>query len=140
MPWQKEFTLSSRGKGCHLVTSEVEREIAEGLRGCKIGILTLFIKHTSAALTLNENYDPTVRTDMNMAMDHIVPDQGAIKWEHTDEGADDSSSHLKTALFGTTVMVPITDGRLNVGTWQGVYLCEWRKMKHSRKVVATILP
>lgn len=77
---------------------------------------------------------------MSMAMDHIVPDHGQIKWEHTDEGPDDSSSHTKAGLFGSSITIPITNGQLNTGTWQGVYLCEWRKMKHSRKVVATILP
>ncbi len=86
MPWQKEFTLPSRGKGVYLITSEVNKEIQEGLKGVNVGLLTLFIKHTSASLSLNENYDPTVRSDMVKAVDHIVPEQGGIEWEHVDEG------------------------------------------------------
>lgn len=121
MVWQKTFTLPSASKGCHLVTPSVEREISEGLRNVKAGLLTLFIQHTSAALSVNENYDSTVRTDMNMAMDRIVPE--SLPWKHTDEGPDDSASHTKASLFGSSITIPITDGRLNLGTWQGIYLC-----------------
>jgi len=121
MVWQKTFTLPSASKGCHLVTPSVEREIHEGLRNVKAGLLTLFIQHTSAALSVNENYDSTVRTDMNMAMDRIVPE--SLPWKHTDEGPDDSASHTKASLFGSSITIPITDGRLNLGTWQGIYLC-----------------
>lgn len=113
MPWQKTFTLPSRGKGCHLVTREVEAEIAPGLKGVKIGLLTLFIQHTSASLTLNENFDPDVRTDMTMAADRMVPD--TLPWKHTDEGPDDSSSHTKASIYGSSITIPITDGRLNLG-------------------------
>lgn len=121
MVWQKTFTLPSASKGCHLVTPSVEREINEGIRNVKAGLLTLFIQHTSAALSVNENYDSTVRTDMNMAMDRIVPE--SLPWKHTDEGPDDSASHTKASLFGSSITIPITDGRLNLGTWQGIYLC-----------------
>lgn len=121
MVWQKTFTLPSASKGCHLVTPSVEREINEGLRNTKAGLLTLFIQHTSAALSVNENFDSTVRTDMNMAMDKIVPE--SLPWKHTDEGPDDSASHTKASLFGSSITIPITDGRLNLGTWQGIYLC-----------------
>ncbi|KAF8496658.1 hypothetical protein JB92DRAFT_3084708 [Gautieria morchelliformis] len=131
MPWQKTFSLAKRSKGCHLITEEVTHHLSEGLRGTKIGILYLFIQHTSAALTVNENYDP----DMTMCLDKIVPE--SMPWLHTDEGPD--VSHTKTALIGTSLQLPITDGRLNLGTWQGIYLAEFRHMPHSRKIVATIL-
>lgn len=92
MPWQREFTLRSRSKGVHLVTREVEEAIAEGLRGTQVGLLHLFIKHTSASLALGENWDSEVRSDMDRAMDHIVPEQGAIPWDHIDEGTSSSFS------------------------------------------------
>ncbi|CBQ70433.1 conserved hypothetical protein [Sporisorium reilianum SRZ2] len=138
MPWQKQFTLGSRSKGCHLVTNEVMPHLEEGLKGVKIGVLTLFIQHTSAALSLNENFDRDVRTDMDMALDKVVPE--SLPWKHTDEGPDDSVSHTKASLIGPSITIPITDGRLNVGTWQGIYLCEFRKLAHKRKIVATIVP
>ncbi|EPQ31569.1 uncharacterized protein PFL1_00902 [Pseudozyma flocculosa PF-1] len=138
MPWQKTITLSSRTKGCHLVTNEVLPQIEEGIKGVKIGMLTLFIQHTSAALTTQENFDSDVRKDLDMALDHIVPE--SLPWRHTDEGPDDSASHTKTSLIGPSISIPITDGRLNTGTWQGIYLCEFRRMAHKRKIVATVLP
>ncbi|WFD30811.1 Rho GTPase activating protein [Malassezia sp. CBS 17886] len=149
MPAQKTFTLASRSKGCHLVQAEVEGELRDQLRGVKVrtagnsadvqaGILTLFIQHTSAALSLNENFDRDVRTDMDMALDNAVPE--SLPWKHTDEGPDDSASHTKASLIGPSLTVPITDGRLNLGTWQGIYLCEFRRMKHARRIVATVLP
>lgn len=100
-------------------------------------MLFLFIQHTSAALTINENYDPDVRKDMDMALDKIVPED--LNWLHTDEGPDDSVSHTKASLLGSTVSVPITNGRLNLGTWQGIYLTEFRHIPHSRTIVATII-
>ncbi|KAL1708695.1 hypothetical protein EV121DRAFT_196210 [Schizophyllum commune] len=130
MGWQKTFSLSRRAKGCHLVTDEVQAQIKDGLKGVKVSgsaahILQLTSKHTSCGLTLNENYDPGEwRYDMDMALDHVVPE--SLNWEHTDEGPD--VSHTKSALIGTTVTVPITDGRLNLGTWQGIYLCEFRHL------------
>jgi len=99
--------------------------------------LFLFIQHTSAALTINENYDPDVRKDMDMALDKIVPED--LNWLHTDEGPDDSVSHTKASLLGSTISAPITDGELNLGTWQGIYLTEFRHMPHSRRIVATII-
>ncbi|KAH9937081.1 uncharacterized protein B0H18DRAFT_1081364 [Fomitopsis serialis] len=131
MGWQKTFTLNRRPKGCHLVTEEVLTHIRPGLEGVKIGMLYLFIQHTSAALTINENYDP----DMDMALDKIVPE--SLDWVHTDEGHE--VSHTKTSLMGTSICVPITDGRLNLGTWQGIYLTEFRHAPHQRRVVATVL-
>ncbi|OCH95806.1 hypothetical protein OBBRIDRAFT_767113 [Obba rivulosa] len=137
MGWQKTFTLQRRSKGCHLVTEEIFTQIEPGLRDVKVGVLYLFIQHTSAALTINENYDSDVRRDMDMALDRIVPE--SLPWLHNDEGPDDSASHTKTSLVGTSVCVPITDGRMNLGTWQGIYLTEFRHAPHSRRIVATIL-
>jgi len=137
MGWQTTFTLSRRAKGCHLVTNEVAGHIQDGLKDVKAGMLFLFIQHTSAALTINENCDPDVRKDMNMALDKMVPED--LNWLHTDEGPDDSVSHTKASLLGSTVSVPITNGQLNLGTWQGIYLTEFRHMPHSRKIVATII-
>ncbi|TFK57179.1 hypothetical protein OE88DRAFT_1618558 [Heliocybe sulcata] len=134
MTWQKTFSLTKRAKGCHLVTEEVLNHIQPGLRDVKAGMLYLFIQHTSAALTVNENFDPAA-PDMSMALDHVVPEQ--LPWVHTDEGPE--VSHTKTALIGPTVTVPITDGRLNLGTWQGIYLCEFRHASHTRRIVATIM-
>lgn len=130
--------MGNHRKGCHLVTQEVVSAIDEGLRNTPIGILHLFIKHTSAAITVNENCDPDVRTDMDMALDKIVPEDQA--WLHTDEGPDDSVSHTKSSLIGTSISIPITNGRLALGTWQGIYLTEFRHMSHRRTLVATILP
>ncbi|GBE78230.1 UPF0047 protein [Sparassis crispa] len=137
MGWQKTFTLQNRSKGCHLITREVLAQIEPGLSGVQVGMLYLFIQHTSAALTINENFDSDVRRDMDMALDNIVPEN--LNWLHTDEGPDDSVSHTKTSLIGTSICIPITDGRLNLGTWQGIYLTEFRHMPHSRRLVATIL-
>jgi len=137
MGWQTTFTLSRRAKGCHLVTDEITNQIRDGLKDVKAGMLFLFIQHTSAALTINENYDPDVRKDMDMALDKIVPED--LNWLHTDEGPDDSVSHTKASLLGSTVSVPITNGQLNLGTWQGIYLTEFRHMPHSRRIVATII-
>jgi len=137
MGWQKSFTLSKRAKGCHLVTEEIVNHIRPGLQDVQIGMLFLFIQHTSAALTINENFDKDVRRDMDMALDKIVPED--LNWLHTDEGPDDSVSHTKTALVGTSLSVPITGGSLNLGTWQGIYLTEFRHVAHSRRIVATIL-
>ncbi|CAL1695486.1 unnamed protein product [Somion occarium] len=137
MGWQKTFTLARKAKGCHLITDEIVQHVQPGLRGVQVGMLFLFIQHTSAALTINENYDRDVRTDMDMALDKIVPEN--LNWLHTDEGPDDSVSHTKTSLIGNTISIPITEGRLNLGTWQGIYLTEFRHAPHSRRVVATIL-
>lgn len=137
MGWQKTFTLQRRSKGCHLVTDEIHAQIEAGLHGVQVGVLYLFIQHTSAALTINENFDSDVRRDMDMALDRIVPEN--LPWLHTDEGPDDSVSHTKTSLVGTSLCIPITEGRMNLGTWQGIYLTEFRHAPHSRRVVATIL-
>lgn len=137
MGWQKSFSLSTKAKGCHLVTEEVLAHINPGLQGVQTGMLFLFIKHTSAALTINENFDQDVRKDIDMALDKIVPQD--YPWRHTLEGPDDSVSHTKSSLIGATVAIPITDSRLNLGTWQGIYLTEFRHSPCHRQIVATIL-
>jgi secondary thiamine-phosphate synthase enzyme len=137
MGWQKTFSLPRRSKGCHLVTDEVLAQISDGIKDVKIGMLFLFIQHTSAALSINENFDSDVRRDMDMALDTIVPE--TLEWRHTDEGQDDSVSHTKATLVGSTISVPITNGSLNLGTWQGIYLAEFRHVPHTRRVVATVL-
>ncbi|KAF8844008.1 hypothetical protein BDN67DRAFT_922920 [Paxillus ammoniavirescens] len=143
MGWQKTFTLPRQSKGCHLVTDSVLAQISEGIENVEVGMLFLFIQHTSAALSINENYDPgepqnlAHPLDMDMALDTIVPE--SLKWMHTDEGPDDSVSHTKASLVGSTISVPITNGHLNLGTWQGIYLTEFRHAAHTRRVVATVL-
>ncbi|KNZ78848.1 UPF0047 protein C4A8.02c [Termitomyces sp. J132] len=134
MGWQKTFNLLERAKGCHLVTKEILAEIGSGLEGVQVCYL-LKQKHTSAALTVNENYDRDVRTDMDMALDVIVPE--SLDWRHTDEGSD--VSHTKASLIGSSISIPITNGKLNLGTWQGIYLTEFRHRSHSRTIVATIM-
>ncbi|ORX39899.1 hypothetical protein BD324DRAFT_615431 [Kockovaella imperatae] len=144
MPWQKTFALPECGKGMHLIQREVLQACQDGLKDIKIGIFTLSCLHTSAGLTVNENFDPAVRRDMDMALDRIVPE--SFPWEHTDEGPDDSVSHLKTSIVGNSVTIPISNGRLVLGQWQSIYLCEFRESGgfgqngQGRKVVATILP
>ncbi|KAL8276928.1 hypothetical protein RQP46_010656 [Phenoliferia psychrophenolica] len=121
----------------YLVTDEILKHIEAGLKETQIGMLHLFMQHTSAALSINENCDPDVRTDMTKILDEIVPESFA--WDHVDEGPDDSVSHSKSSIVGVSLQIPIQKGRLLLGTWQGVYLLEFRDMPHSRKVVATIM-
>ncbi len=133
MIWQKEIFLLPRSKGFHLITDEVLKHIPELPEQ---GLLHLFIKHTSAGLTINENADETVRTDMNMSFDELVPEEQ--DFEHTDEGPDDMPAHIKSVLVGSSVTIPITAKRLNLGTWQGIYLGEFRERASSRRIVVTI--
>ena len=132
---QIEFRLSAKRRGCHLVT----REILDNLSGKlpETGLLNLFVQHTSCALTINENADPDVRGDMERIMNRLVKENEPY-YEHTLEGADDMPAHAKCSLFGVSLTVPITDGRSNLGTWQGIYLCEFRSHGGERKIVATI--
>ena len=137
MPWiQKEFSLGARKRGFHLVTTEIASKLPE-LTTVRRGVLHLFIKHTSASLTLNENADPSVRADMERQFNVIAP-EGATYYTHDTEGSDDMPAHIKSSLLGASVTIPITDGRLNLGTWQGIYLCEHRDYGGSRSVVATL--
>lgn len=131
---QKEFSLPPQRRGYHLITQEVIQAIGALP---KTGIFTLYIKHTSAALTINENADPSVRVDFESIFNKIVPENMPFL-THTIEGPDDMPAHIKAAMIGSSISIPITNHRLNLGTWQGIYLCEFRNYGGSRKVVATI--
>ena len=135
--FQKEITLPAFSRGFHLITSSVERSLPE-IRDIRTGQLYVFIKHTSASLTINENADPTVRKDFESHFNEMVP-ENAPYFEHDTEGADDMPAHLKASLLGCSVVVPITGGRLNLGTWQGIYLCEHRDYGANRQLVLTAL-
>jgi secondary thiamine-phosphate synthase enzyme len=133
---QREITLRARERGFHLVTREVLEELPE-IGRVRAGLLHLLIRHTSAALTLNENASPDVRRDFATWFDRAVPD-GAPYWTHTLEGDDDMPAHVKASLLGFSVTLPIAGGRLALGTWQGIYLCELRDAGGPRSLVATI--
>lgn len=132
---QTEFSLLPHSKGFHLVTNEILQQLPVLP---KIGLLNLFIKHTSAALTINENADPDVRTDMNAIFNHLVKEREPF-YEHTLEGDDDMPAHAKSSIAGVSLNIPITNGKLNLGTWQGIYLCEFRNQGGNRKIIATII-
>ncbi len=134
---QKELALKPYRRGFHLITSDIQQHIPE-LTTIKAGILQVFIKHTSASLTVNENADPTVRQDFETHFNKMIP-EGMSYYVHDDEGPDDMPAHIKSSLLGCSVSVPITSGRLNLGTWQGIYLCEHRNHGGSRKLVITII-
>merc|ERR1711988_509347 len=124
MVWfQKEITMPAMKRGCHLVNDHIMKNLPE-LKTVKIGLLHLMIKRTSASLALNENWDPDVRVDMETFLNKLVPD--STPFRHSCEGPDDMPAHVKACLFGPSLSIPITDGALNVGTWQGVWLCEHR--------------
>jgi secondary thiamine-phosphate synthase enzyme len=134
---QKEITLRSRSRGFHLVTSEIISHLPE-LHSIRSGMLHVFMKHTSASLTLNENADPSVREDFETHFNTLAPEH-APYYEHDTEGSDDMPAHLKASILGSSVSVPVTDGRLNVGTWQGIYFCEHRNNGGAREVVLTLI-
>lgn len=131
---QFEITLRERRRGFHLITDEILSQIDKLPQA---GLLNIFIKHTSAGLTLNENFDPSVRVDFDSIFDNLVPENEPY-YTHTMEGDDDMPAHVKTSLVDTSITIPITNGRLNAGTWQGIYLCEFRNRGGSRRVVATV--
>ena len=128
--------VSVPGQGLHAFTSQVQRVVANA--GKQEGLCTLFIQHTSASLTINENADPTVREDFEQYFNRAVPENQSY-YRHIDEGSDDMPAHLKSSLLGPSVTIPISRGSLNLGTWQGIYLCEHRNQGGSRKVVITVL-
>ena len=132
---QTEFSLRAYPRGIHLVTAEVMRQLPELPSK---GILNIIIKHTSAALAVNENADPDVRTDLNAIFNSLVPENAPF-YLHVDEGPDDMPSNAKSILVGPALTLPITDGHLNLGTWQGIYLCEFRNHGGRRKLVATVI-
>ena len=133
--FQKEISLKLKPRGFHLITNEILDSFTE-IKNIKSGILHVFIQHTSASLTINENADPSVRADMESHFNVLVPED-APYYEHTMEGPDDMTSHLKASILGSCVSIPITNGKLNLGTWQGIYLCEHRNHGGRRKLVLT---
>ncbi|GMT45847.1 MAG: hypothetical protein IEMM0006_1679 [bacterium] len=135
MVFQKEITLPSFQRGFHLIDNLVLDAVGELP---ETGLLNLFLKHTSAALMLNENADPDVRTDLNALLDKIAP-EGAPFYTHVLEGSDDMPAHFKTAVFGTSLTIPISRHQLNTGTWQGIYFCEFRRHSSRRKLVLTVV-
>jgi secondary thiamine-phosphate synthase enzyme len=136
MSWnQVELTLPGFPRGFHLITSHILNALPE-LHGVKVGLLHVFIQHTSASLTINENADPDVQVDLESAINSIVPED--FPYIHTIEGPDDMPAHVKASMMGSSVMLPIRDGRLALGTWQGIYLCEHRNRGGRRRLVLTV--
>lgn len=131
---QIEFSLHEYRRGFHLITSLIEEKIG---KLPETGLLNLFIKHSSAGLTINENADPSVRVDFESIFNKLVPENQAY-YTHTTEGKDDMPAHIKSSILGSSITIPITNRRLNLGIWQGIYLCEFRDRGGARKVVATI--
>ena len=137
MQWHKEtIEVQTRGKGLYKITEEIER-VVRGW-GVKDGIVHLFIQHTSASLVASESYDPSARQDLEAFMDHLVPEDEPY-YRHTLEGSDDSPSHMRAMLTSTSLSVPVDDGRLSLGTWQGIYLFEHRVRSHRRRVLVRCL-
>jgi secondary thiamine-phosphate synthase enzyme len=133
---QKEISVTAPSRGFHIITSEIIRALPE-LTEFAAGMANIFIKHTSASLAVNENADPTVRADMEEFFNRNVPEDGGF-YLHTDEGPDDMTSHIKNTLIGSSLNIPVTMGRLNLGTWQGIYLCEHRNHPRPRTIVITV--
>lgn len=134
--YQRQIMLAPRGRGIHLITDEVTRQLPE-LHDLRIGLAHLFLQHTSASLAINENADPEVRADLETHLRRLAPDDPR-QYTHTYEGADDMPAHIKAVLIGADVTVPITNGRLNLGVWQGLYLCEHREHAGTRRLIATL--
>ena len=131
---QTEISIHAAGRGYHLIT----RQIIEKLPALpETGMLNVFMKHTSAGLTLNENADPSVRVDFEGFMNKLIPENDPV-YTHTMEGSDDMPAHLKVSILGNSLTIPISGGRLNLGTWQGIYLCEFRNYGGSRNIVLTV--
>lgn len=137
MSWfQKTITMQAKRRGFHLVTREIVMQMPE-IQDYQVGLAHIFIQHTSASLSLNENADPTVRQDFESHFNVMVPENQPY-YIHTYEGPDDMPAHIKAALLGPSVTIPIADGRLNLGTWQGIYLCEHRDRARGRRLVVTL--
>ncbi len=136
MPWtQRSLHFTARRRGFHLVTTDVVRQLPE-LEDLHVGLLSLFLQHTSASLTINENADPDVQIDLEASMNSIAPE--SFPYVHTCEGTDDMPAHVKSSLLGASLTVPVHDGRLALGTWQGIYLVEHRNRATPRRIVATL--
>lgn len=133
---QRTIRLAEKRRGFHLVTDEIVRQLDE-LRDISVGLMHVFIQHTSASLTINENADPTVRSDFESVFNRLVKENEPY-YEHTLEGSDDLPAHIKASLLGPSLTIPITNGRLNLGTWQGIYLCEHRNRGGSRRLIVTL--
>jgi len=133
---QKQLSIKPHLRGFHLITDEISHQLPE-IKQVQIGLLNLFIKHTSASITINENAAPDVRLDFESHFNRFVPED-APYYKHTDEGSDDMPAHIKSSLLGCSLNIPISNGRLNMGIWQGIYLCEHRNHGGSRTIVATI--
>lgn len=137
MKWfQKEIRISPKRRGFHVITHEILQHLPE-IKEISVGIAHIFIQHTSASLTINENVSPDVREDLEAHFNHAAP-ENAPYYTHVFEGSDDMPAHIKASLLGSSVTVPIANGRLNLGTWQGIYLCEHRDRASSRRLVVTI--
>ena len=134
---QQQITLSAKSRGFHLITDEILEQLPELSNICT-GVAHIFIQHTSAGLTINENADPSVRRDFETHFNRMVPEDTSM-FEHTLEGSDDMTSHIKSSILGNSVSVPVTNGRFNLGTWQGIYLCEHRNSGGRRRLVVTVL-
>lgn len=134
--YQKHLTISPKPRGFHLITNEILKNIPE-IKNIKTGIANIFIQHTSASLTINENADPDVRKDFETHFNVMVPED-AKYFRHTSEGPDDMTSHIKSSMLGCSLNIPITGGKFNFGTWQGIYLCEHRNSGGERNLVVTI--
>ncbi|SIS63749.1 secondary thiamine-phosphate synthase enzyme YjbQ [Belliella pelovolcani] len=135
--YQKEIQLKSYPRGYHLVSAIIEEMLPE-IKQVQMGMLQVFIKHTSAGLTINENADPTVRKDFESFVNELIPETYP-RFVHTYEGADDMPAHLKSSILGNSLQIPITGGKLNLGTWQGIYLCEFRDYGGPRNLVLTVM-
>uniref|UniRef100_A0A8I6YKG5 Secondary thiamine-phosphate synthase enzyme n=1 Tax=Hordeum vulgare subsp. vulgare TaxID=112509 RepID=A0A8I6YKG5_HORVV len=135
---QTTVVIPPQRRGCHIITHKIMHAIRSDLSEFKCGLAHLFLHHTSASLTLNENYDPDVQTDTETFLSRIVPEGPSAPWRHTIEGSDDMPAHIKSSMFGCALTIPITDGRLNMGTWQGIWLCEHRDYATPRTVVITL--
>ncbi|RME93023.1 MAG: YjbQ family protein [Candidatus Hydrogenedentota bacterium] len=138
MIYQKEISLGPFPRGFHLITRDIESALQSLLPNSKNGLCHIFLKHTSASLTINENADPDVRYDLENYLNRIAPERDP-HYRHTLEGPDDMPAHIKSSLLGVSLIVPITNGRLNLGTWQGIYLCEYRNHGGKRKLVITVI-
>jgi secondary thiamine-phosphate synthase enzyme len=136
MWFQKEISLNPKSRGFNLITDEIVSNLPE-IKKIKVGLMNTFIKHTSASLTLNENYDPDVRSDMEKYFNKSVKENEPY-YEHTSEGTDDMPAHIKSTIIGSSLSIPISNGKLNLGIWQGIYLCEHRNHAGKRKILITI--
>ena len=134
---QREIIIDAKKRGFHIVTNEIISKLSE-INDIKVGLLNLFIKHTSASLTINENADPSVRVDFESHFNHIVP-ENQYYYQHTYEGPDDMPAHLKASILGSSIDMPISNGYLALGMWQGIYLCEHRNNANRRRIVITVI-